>query len=140
MKLRLFAAALLCGALIAPAFAAPKGGDKKAEGKAGIAFTQTVHDFGTIPEDGKPVSTTFEFENTGDAPLVIVSASAACGCTHPEYPRHPIKPGKKDKIKVTYSPKGRPGEFSKTVTIRSNAKGKKKVVLKIKGNVTPAAK
>lgn len=113
--------------------------EKKAEGQPAIAFTETVHDFGVIPENGGPVSHAFEFSNTGDGPLVILNASASCGCTRPEYPRKPVKPGKKEKITVTYNPKGRPGEFSKNVTVRTNIKGKqKKVTLKIKGNVTPA--
>ena len=92
-----------------------------------------------IPENGGSVTTTFEFTNPGDGPLLILNASASCGCTRPEYPRKPVKPGKKDKITVTYNPKGRPGEFTKNVTVRTNVKGKKKVVLKIKGNVTPAS-
>lgn len=113
--------------------------EKKAEGLPAISFAETVHDFGVIPENGGPVSHTFEFSNQGEAPLVILNASASCGCTRPEYPRKPVKPGKKDKITVTYNPKGRPGEFSKNVTVRTNIKGKqKKVTLKIKGNVTPA--
>ena len=113
--------------------------EKAAEGQPGISFTQTTHDFGVIPENGGPVTTTFEFTNPGDGPLLILNASASCGCTRPEYPRKPVKPGKKDKITVTYNPKGRPGEFTKNVTVRTNVKGKKKVVLKIKGNVTPAS-
>lgn len=111
---------------------------KPDEGNASISFAETSHDFGTIRENGGLVSHTFEFTNTGDAPLLILNASASCGCTRPEYPRKPVKPGKKDKITVTYNPKGRPGEFTKNVTVRSNAKGKKKVTLKIKGNVIPA--
>lgn len=109
------------------------------DGKPGIGFKESSYDFGTIREEGGPVSHTFEFVNTGDAPLLILNASASCGCTRPDYPRNPVKPGKSDKIKVTYNPKGRPGEFTKTVTVRTNIKGKdKKVTLKIKGNVTPA--
>ena len=109
------------------------------DGKPGIEFKESSYDFGTIREEKGPVSHTFEFVNTGDAPLLILNASASCGCTRPDYPRNPVKPGKSDKIKVTYNPKGRPGEFTKTVTVRTNIKGKdKKVTLKIKGNVTPA--
>lgn len=85
--------------------------EKTAEGQPGISFTQTTHDFGVIPENGGSVTTTFEFTNPGDGPLLILNASASCGCTRPEYPRKPVKPGKKDKITVTYNPKGRPGEF-----------------------------
>lgn len=108
-------------------------------GQPAIEFGELVYDFGTIREDGGPVSHEFEFRNTGDGPLLILSASASCGCTRPDYPTHPISPGKKEKIKVTYNPNGRPGEFSKNITVRTNAKGKnqKKVTLKIRGNTTP---
>lgn len=113
--------------------------EKPAEGKPAIEFTESAYDFGNIAEEGGPVSHEFEFVNTGDAPLLVMSASASCGCTRPEYPRQPVKAGKKARLKVTYNPKGRPGEFSKTVTVRTNVKGKgKKVTLKIRGNVIPA--
>lgn len=111
---------------------------KPDNGEPGIKFDETIHDFGVIAEDGGPVSHTFEFTNSGDAPLLILRASASCGCTRPDYPKKPVQSGKKDKIKVTYNPKGRPGEFTKTITVKTNAKGKKKVTLKIKGTVKPA--
>lgn len=102
-----------------------------------VDFPELTHDFGTIPENGGPVSHEFLFTNTGDAPLMIVSASASCGCTRPEYSKKPVKPGKSEKIKVTFLPKGRPGEFTKTVTVRTNSKKVRKVTLKIKGFVNP---
>ena len=74
--------------------------DKMAE----ATFETKVYDFGTIKEANGPVSCFFEFVNTGDKPLIIIDATASCGCTHPEYPSKPIKPGKKGKIKVTFSP------------------------------------
>lgn len=103
-----------------------------------VEFPELVHDFGTIAENGGAVSHEFSFTNTGDAPLMIVNASASCGCTRPDFPKKPIKAGKSDRIKVTFLPTGRPGEFNKTVTIRTNAKKTKKVTLRIKGFVTPA--
>ena len=103
-----------------------------------ITFTgQKKHDFGTVKEEGGPVTTEFAFVNTGDTPLVIISATASCGCTHPKYPTDPIKPGGKGVIKVTYLPKGRPGEFNKSIKVRTNAKNAKKVTLKISGVVIP---
>lgn len=103
-----------------------------------ITFTgQKKHDFGTVKEEGGPVTTEFVFTNTGDTPLVIISANASCGCTHPKYPTDPIKPGGKGVIKVTYLPKGRPGEFNKSIKVRTNAKNAKKVTLKISGVVIP---
>ena len=103
-----------------------------------VEFPELVHDFGTIAENGGAVSHEVSFTNTGDAPLMIVNASASCGCTRPDFPKKPIKAGKSDRIKVTFLPAGRPGEFNKTVTIRTNAKTTKKVTLRIKGFVTPA--
>jgi len=106
-------------------------------GGPGIEFATTSHDFGNINEEGDPVSCEFEFTNTGDEPLVIISANASCGCTRPEFPKKPVKPGKTGKIKVTYLPKGRPGEFNKSIRVRTNAKRPKKVNLKISGVVIP---
>lgn len=103
-----------------------------------ITFSaEKKHDFGNIKEDGGPVTTEFAFVNTGDTPLVIISATASCGCTHPKYPTDPIKPGGKGVIKVTYLPKGRPGEFNKSIKVRTNAKNAKKVTLRISGVVIP---
>lgn len=101
-----------------------------------VEFAELTYDFGTI-EEGGPVNHEFVFTNTGDAPLMIVKATASCGCTRPEYPKKPVKAGKQDKIKVTYLPEGRPGEFNKSITIRTNAKKGKKVTLRIKGFVNP---
>ena len=94
------------------------------------------HDFGTIKEANGPVSCTFEFTNTGNKPLLIIDATASCGCTRPEYPTKPVKPGKKGKIKVTYSPIGRPGAFKKTVKIKTNGK-ERTTTLRIEGTVIP---
>lgn len=106
-------------------------------GQPAITFTEDSYDFGTIKENGGNVEHEFTFTNTGDAPLLIVTASASCGCTRPSFPKKPIAPGKSEKIKVTYVPAGRPGEFTKTVTVRTNSKKQKKVTLKIKGFVQP---
>lgn len=103
---------------------------------AKISFLEKSHDFGTIKEANGPVSYEFEFKNVGDEPLVILSARASCGCTRPEYPEKPIKPGEKGKIKITYNPAGRPGEFDRKVKIQTNDKGRRPV-LKITGVVIP---
>ena len=108
-----------------------------ADGKqAEATFTVKSHDFGTIKEEGGPVSCTFEFTNTGDKPLLIIDATASCGCTRPEFPTKPIKPGKKGKIKVTYSPIGRPGAFKKTVKVKTNG-SEHTTTLHIHGTVIP---
>lgn len=102
-----------------------------------IHFIETVFDFGTIREADGPVSHDFEFDNAGSAPLVILKTIASCGCTKPQYPKAPLNPGKSDKIKVTFNPAGRPGEFDKTINVTTNDPKNRKIRLRIKGNVIP---
>lgn len=111
----------------------------KEKAQAKINFTEKSHNFGIVKEDGGPVSYEFQFVNDGTGNLIIYEATAQCGCTKPEFPKSPVAPGKKGKIKVTYNPIGRPGPFEKTVTVKTNAKGGK-ARLKISGNVTPKGK
>lgn len=106
------------------------------ENYAEATFTVKKHDFGNIQEANGPVSCTFEFTNTGNKPLLIIDATASCGCTRPEFPTKPIKPGKKGKIKVTFSPIGRPGAFKKTVKVKTNGK-ERNTNLRIEGTVIP---
>ena len=90
--------------------------------EAEIKFEKTSHNFGSFPETEK-VTCTFKFTNTGDNLLVIHQAIASCGCTVPQYPKQPIKPGESGEIKVTYDGSGKfPGHFKKSITLRTNAK------------------
>lgn len=106
-----------------------------------IEFKSTVHDFGNVKASDGPVSCEFEFTNTSDTPLVILSAKASCGCTRPKIPREPIAPGKTGKIKVTYVPKKTDsGEFRKDVTLKTSDSKNRRVKLVVKGVVIPAYK
>jgi hypothetical protein len=103
---------------------------------AEMSFEKDVHDFGTIDYAGNGTYD-FKFKNTGTEPLIITDAKGSCGCTVPTYPKNiPIKPGESQIIKVTYDTK-RAGNFTKTVTINSNAKTPQKVIT-IKGIVQAA--
>lgn len=101
-----------------------------------IVFTEKSHDFGNIKED-KNVSYEFRFVNEGDEPLVILSATAECGCTRPKYPMQPIAAGKEGVISVTFHPAGYKGEFVKEVKVKTNDKKAKTIRLKISGVVIP---
>jgi len=61
-----------------------------------IKFKAEKHDFGKIVE-GTQASYSFEFTNTGKAPVVISNVQPSCGCTTPEWTREPIMPGKQVK-------------------------------------------
>jgi len=82
-------------------------------------FQDTVHDFGKITE-GEIVSFAFRFKNIGDGDLIIRAANGSCGCTVPEWPKDPIKPGGTGIINVTFNSEGREGMQHKSVTLVSN--------------------
>jgi hypothetical protein len=104
--------------------------------KAVINFEVMEHDFGKVKEvDGK-ITFIFDFTNKGMSPLVVSRVQASCGCTTPTWTKEPIEPGKKGSITVTYNPAGRPGTFTKSITVYSNATDEQ-VVLSIKGEVIP---
>ncbi|WP_225307221.1 DUF1573 domain-containing protein [Adhaeribacter soli] len=84
-----------------------------------MTFAENVYDFGDI-KPGAVVSHTFTFKNTGEAPLIIESATATCGCTVPNYPKEPIAPGKEGKIDVQFDSQGKTGQQNKQITIRAN--------------------
>lgn len=98
-----------------------------------LTFTKTTHDFGTISENAGDATVLFQFRNTGDAPLLILRAASSCGCTVPEFPKKPIRPGEEGEIKVTYHAKGRPGPFQKSIQIYDNTNQRSQVT--ILGNV-----
>ncbi len=100
-----------------------------------IKFDKEAHDFGKM-KDGELSHTEFNFTNTGTQDLFISNAVGSCGCTVPEWPREPIKPGKSGKIKVEFDSKGKQGEQLKTVTVTSNT-AKPNTVLTIKAVILP---
>ena len=73
-----------------------------AQGTAEITFEKTSYNFGSFSESSPKVTCKFKFKNTGDGPLVIHQAIASCGCTVPQYPKEPIKPGESGEVTVTY--------------------------------------
>jgi hypothetical protein len=92
-------------------------------------------DYGTVSKDSDSGVRTFEFTNTGDAPLIISNVQSTCGCTVPTKPTEPIMPGKTGKIDVKYNMN--PGPIRKTITVESNASNVEggRVAIKIKGEV-----
>lgn len=95
----------------------------------------TTIDYGTVSKDSDNGLRSFEFTNTGNAPLIITNVQSTCGCTVPSKPTEPIMPGKTGKIDVKYNMS--PGPIRKTITVESNATNFEggRVPLKIKGEV-----
>lgn len=110
-----------------------------AQGTAQITFEKTTYNFGSFSENSPKVTCKFKFTNTGDGPLVIHQAIASCGCTVPQYPKEPIKPGESGEVTVTYNGAGKfPGHFRKTITLRTNSKNEI-TRLVVEGDMTPVS-
>lgn len=111
---------------------------KALEGKfPKVKLDKEVHDFGTINE-GDKVETEFVIINDGEVDLIISDAKGSCGCTVPQPPKDPIKPGASAPIKVSFDSNGKPGAQEKTVTLTTNTENGHET-FKIKANVTPKA-
>lgn len=78
-----------------------------------------VVDFGEVDATKDPGFRVFKFKNTGSEPLMITNAQGSCGCTVPEWPKEPIRPGAVGEIKIKYDIQ-RKGQINKTVTVTTN--------------------
>ena len=101
-----------------------------------IAWADSVFNFNSIPE-GQVVKHAFTFTNTGKSQLIIVSATAMCGCTVPTYSKAPIPPGGKGQIDVEFNSQGKAGNVRKEVSILANTMPTRHV-LYITGQVNPS--
>jgi len=109
-----------------------------ADGLPKIKFVEETHDFGNIKE-GTQATYEFKFTNIGNAPLILESVQASCGCTTPEWSKDPIAPGQTGKVIATFNSSGRPGTFVKTITVKYNgAVDGNTNYLTIKGSVDAA--
>ncbi len=101
----------------------------------GITFQNLEHDYGTIAK-GANGTCEFIYTNTGNDDLVITTCKSSCGCVVPKFDPGPLAPGKSTIVQVKYDT-NRPGPFTKSVTVESNATNTPVVVLRIKGHVLP---
>ena len=101
-----------------------------------INFENKEFDFGKIKEADGNVTHVFDFSNKGKAPLVVNRVQASCGCTTPVWSKEPIEYGKKGEVTVTYNTTGRPGAFTKTITVYSNDTVNQAILI-IRGEVIP---
>ena len=85
-----------------------------------VQIIDSAYDFGKVT-DGEIVEYNYRFKNTGTKPLIVTNVSASCGCTVPEKPEQPIKPGETGFIKVKFNSEHRVGKAHKTVNVSSNA-------------------
>lgn len=108
------------------------------KGTASISVDQKEYDFGTVNE-GEIVEKIFNITNSGKTDLVITDAQVTCGCTVPQWPKAPIKPGETKEVKVRFNTAGKRNRQQKNITLVTNTESGREV-LTLKGMVTPKAK
>lgn len=139
MKKVMYAAAIACFMLVGANVSL------NAQKEMGPQFSSEnlVVDFGDVDATKDPGFRVFKFKNTGTEPLMITNAQGSCGCTVPEWPKEPIKPGAIGEIKIKYDI-NRKGAINKSVTVTTNeveskdANGNpiyKNHIISVKGNV-----
>jgi Protein of unknown function (DUF1573) len=98
------------------------------------AIDNTI-DYGKVSKSVDNGIRTFEFKNTGDAPLEIINILSTKECSILSKPNTAIQPGQTGKIEVKYNMT--PGPIRKTITVETNAVNQEngRVALKIKGEV-----
>jgi hypothetical protein len=104
-----------------------------------LQFKEESFDFGQVIEKEGPVLHQFEFTNALNRPVKVLDVKPSCGCTTPGWTKESIMPGKTGFIQAQFDPKGRPGFFTKTLSVTTDAEGGA-IVLQIKGNVISEGK
>ncbi|MDE6390951.1 MAG: DUF1573 domain-containing protein [Duncaniella sp.] len=108
-----------------------------AQAKGAITFDKTNADFGTVKANGGTVTMTFPFTNTGDEAVGIVTVTnGGCGCTKPQFPQKPVRPGEKGIITITFNPATFRGEVKRNVKVQTSAE-RKRTQLTFSGVVVP---
>ena len=98
-----------------------------------MEWEQTEIDLGKI-DQGKPVDITFNFKNTGTAPVIISDVKAGCGCTAVNFDNKPVAAGDSSEITATFNAKAE-GPFNKSIRVYTNLTDEP-VVLKFSGVVS----
>jgi hypothetical protein len=114
------------------------GEESQLRPKTKMKFKKMLHDFGRLKE-GEKREYDFAFTNTGKEDLIIEDCKGSCGCTVPEWPKDPIKPGQSAAIKVKFDSEKKEKDQEKSVTITANTEPDLKTVIKIKAYVEPSA-
>ena len=83
---------------------------------------ETSHDFGSVPTSSQQ-ECVFEFVNTLDMTLNLISVKASCGCTKPTVLTSLVKPGEMARVKALFDTKKFRGEKAATVTVGVNKIG-----------------
>lgn len=103
--------------------------------KIEFSAPENTIDYGKVSKNSDNGIRTFEFKNTGDAPLEIITILSTKECSILSKPTTAIPAGQIGKIEVKYNMS--PGPIRKTITVETNAVNYEngRIALKIKGDV-----
>lgn len=110
-----------------------------APGGEAMRFDATRIETGDMAEETAPRTYTYRWRNAGDRPLVITRIETTCGCAKAGYDKHPVRAGERGEVKVTYHPKGHPGDFRRKIFVYTQLSDKQPTaILELTGHVTAA--
>ncbi len=92
------------------------------------------YNFGIIREVDGEKSGSARLVNIGDSVTYISDVRPSCGCTAAYYSEELLLPGDTAVIKFEYDPKGRPGNFNKTIKVYEGNAGER-YIIKLSGRV-----
>jgi hypothetical protein len=90
---------------------------------------------GDIESSLDTITASFWLKSTGDIPMIIVSNTTSCPCTHVTYDKDIIEPGDSVNIVMTYELRSHIGRFLQSVLLKTNTFPENYVHFYIEGNV-----
>ena len=97
---------------------------------AELSFEKKIVKFPDSPE-GVLLTEYIQFSNTGQLPLIFENYKVSCPCTKLVLPEHPIAPGARDSILLTFDTTGKSYFQDREILIFANTK-KKMEKIKVK--------
>lgn len=88
---------------------------------AQIKFDTLFNDVGVVPDGQDEIIVKFPFSNLGKQPLIVHDIKTTCSCVTAQKPKHPILPGQKDQIELTFHLGGKLPRFFQSVTVVTNS-------------------
>lgn len=92
--------------------------------KLNIITDNLIHELGEIDmgimHSGEIIKSSFTVVNNTGKPIIIIDASATCGCLSASYNTKPVKSGDNSKIEYIYNSRGKIGEQHTNLTIKTN--------------------
>lgn len=99
-----------------------------------LSFKEKEVELKDLKADDVATTVTFEFKNTGTAPLMITRVIPMSSQLKAEWDGKPVLPGKSSVIKVAFVSSKMPVDFNYGITVLSNVASAREIV-RIRGNV-----